>query len=139
MAFWTPQEPVNAGHELRVAYSLLWSLQPPLETGLLPVLSTRVGAGGEPGGDRPADLRRVAIEFAAAGGRAPRPAPCRRPWWNATMASARPPSSAANEVTGGYQVTFDVRLGGNPVELRCFLAQDGKPVSETWLYRLDNS
>ena len=35
VAFWTPQEPVKAGHELRVAYSLLWSLQSPLETGLL--------------------------------------------------------------------------------------------------------
>ena len=33
VAFWTPQEPVNAGHELRVAYSLLWSLQAPLEPG----------------------------------------------------------------------------------------------------------
>ena len=31
------------------------------------------------------------------------------------------------------------RLGGDAVELRCFLAQDGKAVSETWLYRLDNS
>ena len=30
-------------------------------------------------------------------------------------------------------------LGGDAVELRCFLAYDGKPVSETWLYRLDNT
>ena len=45
----------------------------------------------------------------------------------------------ANDVTGGYQVTFDVRMGSDPVELRCFLSQDGKAVSETWLYRLDNT
>ena len=49
-----------------------------------------------------------------------------------------PALARANEVTGGYQVTFDVRLGGNPVELRCFLSLDDKPISETWLYRLDN-
>ena len=120
VAFWTPQEPVNAGHELRVAYSLLWSLQPPLETGLMAVLSTHVGLGGEPGADRPADLRKVAIEFAAPG---PAAAPgrlaaggSRMPQWRMLARLVR-----ANEVTGGYQVTFDVRLGGNPVELRCFL------------------
>ena len=138
VAFWTPQEPVNAGHELRVAYSLLWSLQPPLETGLMPVLSTHVGLGGEPGGDRPADLRQVAIEFATPGAAGPSGVlpqavlECHNGECSAAIVRA-------NEVTGGYQVTFDVRLGGNPVELRCFLAQDGKPVSETWLYRLDNA
>ena len=91
VAFWTPQEPVTAGHELRVAYSLLWSLQPPLETGLVPVLATHVGQGGEPGA-RPAgrSAASVAIEFAAAGRRRPRPRPCRRRWSNATMANARP-------------------------------------------------
>ena len=71
VAFWTPQEPVKAGHELRVAYSLLWSLQSPLETGLLLVMSTRIGLGGEPGPDRPSDLRRVAIEFGPGGAAGP--------------------------------------------------------------------
>ncbi|MCV5342372.1 glucan biosynthesis protein, partial [Escherichia coli] len=59
VAFWTPEEPVNAGRELRVAYTLLWSLQSPLQTGLMSVLATRVGQGGEPGGDRPPELRRI--------------------------------------------------------------------------------
>ena len=138
VAFWTPQEPVNAGHELRVAYSLVWSLQPPLETGLMPVVSTHVGQGGQPGEDRPSDLRRVAIEFALPGAAAPADVlpqailECHNGECSATVVRA-------NEVTGGYQVTFDVTMGGSPVELRCYLAQDGKPVSETWLYRLDNT
>ena len=92
VAFWTPQEPVNAGHELRVAYSLLWSLQPPLGDRSAPGAGDPVGLGGEPGGDRPADLRRVTIEFGPTGPTATPGAPCRRPSWNATMASARPPS-----------------------------------------------
>ena len=138
VAFWTPQEPVTAGHELRVAFSLVWSLQPPLETGLMFVLSTHVGLGGEPGGDRPAESRKVVIEFAPPGEPAPADAlpqavlECHN--GECSAATVR-----ANEVTGGYQVTFDVRLGGSPVELRCFLSRDDKPVSETWLYRLDNT
>ena len=138
VAFWTPQEPVTAGHELRVAFSLVWSLQPPLETGLMFVLSTHVGLGGEPGGDRPAESRKVVIEFAPPGGPAAADAlpqavlECHN--GECSAATVR-----ANEVTGGYQVTFDVRLGGSPVELRCFLTRDDKPVSETWLYRLDNT
>ncbi len=138
VAFWTPKEPVNAGHELRVAYSLLWSLQPPLETGLIPVLATRIGLGGEPGGDRPAELRRVVIEFGPPG---PNTQPEMMP--EAVVechnGECTPTVLRTNEVTGGFQVTFDARLAGDAVELRCFLAYDGKPVSETWLYRLDNT
>jgi periplasmic glucans biosynthesis protein len=138
VAFWTPQAPITAGHELRVAYSLLWSLQPPLETGLLPVLATRIGQGGEPGGDRPADLRRVSIEFGPAG---PATAPDALPDTvvECHNGECTPALLRSNDVTGGFQVTFDVRLGGDAVELRCFLAREGKAVSETWLYRLDNT
>ena len=138
VAFWTPQEPVKAGHELRVAYSLLWSLQSPLETGLMLVQSTRIGLGGEPGQDRPPDLRRVSIECgppgtgATAGALPQAVTECHNGDCSATVVRA-------NEVTGGYQVTFDVRMGAEPVELRCFLSQDGKAISETWLYRLDNT
>ena len=138
VAFWTPQEPVKAGHELRVAYSLLWSLQPPLETGLMPVLTTRIGLGGEPGGDRPADLRRVVIEFGPPG-----PNVNREQMPEVVIechnGECSPSVLRTNDVSGGFQVAFDARLGGEPVELRCYLAQDGKPVSETWLYRLDNT
>jgi glucans biosynthesis protein len=138
VAFWTPQEPVNAGHELRVAYSLFWSLQPPLETGLLSVLSTRVGSGGTPGGERPADLRLVSIEFVAPGPPVPT-ASLPQAMVECQNAECAPAVVRANEVTGGYQVSFEVKMTGSPVELRCSLLADGKPVSETWLYRLDDS
>ena len=138
VAFWTPQEPVTAGHELRVAFSLVWSLQPPLETGLMFVLSTHVGLGGEPGGDRPAESRKVVIEFAPPGGPAAADA-LPQAVLECHIGECSAATVRANEVTGGYQVTFDVRLGGSPVELRCFLTRDDKPVSETWLYRLDNT
>jgi glucans biosynthesis protein len=138
VAFWTPEEPVTAGRELRVAYSLLWSLQPPLETGLIPVLGTRVGQGGEPGTERPADLRRVVIEFGAPGPNFPADAlpevvvECHN-------GECAPAVLRRNDTTGGWQVMFDVGLGSEAVELRSYLTQGGKPVSETWLYRLDNT
>ena len=138
VAFWTPQEPITAGHELRVAYSLLWSLQPPLETGLVPVLTTRIGQGGEPGGDRPPELRRVSIEFGPPGPVAT-PGALPEAVVECHNGECSPAILRPNDVTGGFQVTFDVRLGGDAVELRCFLAQEGKALSETWLYRLDNT
>ena len=68
VAFWTPAEPVRAGSELRLAYSLVFSLDPPLQTGLVPVINTAVGRGGRAGDpDRPPELRRVALDFAPLG------------------------------------------------------------------------
>jgi glucans biosynthesis protein len=139
VAFWTPEEPVTAGRELRVAYSLLWSLQPPLETGLMPVLNTRIGLGGLPGsGERPPELRRVVIEFG-------KPAAALPPDFLPQVAvechngECTAPVLRRNDTTGGWQVSFDARLGEDAIELRCFLTQEGKPVSEIWLYRLDNT
>jgi len=102
------------------------------------VLATRIGLGGEPGGDRPAELRRVVIEFGPLG---PNATPGQMPEAvvDCHNGECTPTVVRTNEVTGGFQVTFDARLGGDAVELRCFLAQDGKAVSETWLYRLDNT
>jgi glucan biosynthesis protein len=37
-------------------------------------------------------------------------------------------------------VSFEVEpTGAGPVELRCVLLAGEKPVSETWIYRLDKS
>lgn len=44
-----------------------------------------------------------------------------------------------NEPMRRWRVTFDVTPGKGAVELRCFLEQGGKPISETWLYRLDTA
>jgi glucans biosynthesis protein len=139
VAFWTPAEPVRAGSELRLAYSLVFSLDPPLQTGLVPVINTAVGRGGRAGDpDRPPELRRVALDFAPLAGQGPgTPAP----EVNLACANAEctQPILQPNPGTGGWRVLFDSRLGGGAVELRCFLTQGGRPVSETWLYRLDNN
>lgn len=138
VAFWTPEEPVNAGRELRVAYSLLWSVQPPLATGLMTVEATRVGRGGEAGAERPTDLRRVVVEFGPPPAALP-PDAVPQVILECRNGECLPPALGRLEPTGGWQVALDVRPGDGAVELRCLLALEGKPISETWLYRLDNS
>lgn len=136
VAFWTPEEPVTAGRELRIAYSLLWSLQAPIETGLMRVVGTRIGRGGEPGADG-SRLRRIVVEYAGNGvDTAPQELP--QAVVQCSNAECLAPVLRRNEFTGGWQVTFDVRPGEQAVELRCYLTQGERTVSETWLYRLDN-
>ncbi|MFO1074302.1 MAG: glucan biosynthesis protein [Geminicoccaceae bacterium] len=138
VAFWTPEEPVNAGRELRVAYSLGWSLQSPLQTGLMAVVATRVGQGGDPGGSRPAGLRRVVVEFGPPATPLPADAVV-EPVVECHNGECAKATLRHVEPSGGWQVSLDVTPGEGAVELRCYLSAGGRAVSETWLYRLDNS
>jgi glucans biosynthesis protein len=102
------------------------------------VLSTAIGRGGGPGDpDRRGGLRRVAIDFAPGLGQGPGTQPpevsleCRN-------GDCTPPVLQPNPGTGGWRVTFDA-ASGDGTELRCLLTQSGRPVSETWLYRLDKT
>lgn len=135
VAFWTPEEPVTAGRELRVAYTLLWSLHSPLETGLMIVRATRVGqaGGAESGGQR-----HVAIEFGPPSAALP-PDVLPEVMLECHNGQCSAPLLRRHEPSGGWQVDFDVAPGEGAVELRCQLLQGGRPVSETWLYRLDHS
>jgi glucans biosynthesis protein len=139
VAFWTPAEPARAGSEIRLSYSLTWTSSPPLEAGLAPVLNTSVGAGGGPEDDRRAtDLRRVVIDFGPSIGQTA-DAPPPEVTLDCASGVCSPPVLMPIAGTGGWRVLFDARLGGEPVELRCFLSHGGRPISETWLYRLDKS
>jgi glucans biosynthesis protein len=141
VAFWTPEAPVSAGRELRTAYTLRWSLDEPISTGLAPVRGTFIGAGGGPQADgRDSAVRRVVIDFGPFDVEGV-PADV----WpelviecnNGTCASA---VLERNELTGGWRAVLDVRPeGSDAVELRSLLTYAGRSVSETWLYRLDRS
>jgi glucan biosynthesis protein len=102
------------------------------------VLDTRVGQGGDPGGERSSELRRVVIEFGPPGP-AFTPGALPEVVLECHNGECSPAVLRPNETTGGWQVAFDAEPGEGAVELRCHLLQEGKVVSETWLYRLDNS
>jgi glucans biosynthesis protein len=40
-----------------------------------------------------------------------------------------------NPDTGGWRLSFQCQVKGDPIELRAFLTQDDKPISEVWVYR----
>ncbi|HET6468140.1 MAG TPA: glucan biosynthesis protein [Geminicoccaceae bacterium] len=141
VAFWTPASAVTAGQELRFAYDLVWSLPPPLAPGTAEVAATLVGAASRSvDGDLRTQSRHVEIEFGAtptANGQAEvRPEvllECR----NGTCSEAL---LLRNEVTGGWRVSFEVAAQGRgPIEMRCYLTQGGDRLSETWLYRTDDT
>lgn len=133
VAFWTPNDPVTAGRELRVAYSLRWTLQPPLETGLARIVGTLIGKEQGDGSGR-----HIVIEVDAPDGtNAESPVPDAVVTCHNGECTA--PVVRWNEPMRRWRVTFDVTPGKGAVELRCFLEQGGKPISETWLYRLDTA
>lgn len=138
VAFWTPEVPVRAGSEIRLAYTATWTLAGPLEIGLAKVLATAIGQGGDAGTseERRRGSRRVAIDFSA-----PAPAAEGAPPLEARVscqnAECTPPRLMANTLTGGWRVIFDLEPQDGAVELRCFLAHGDRAVSETWLFRPD--
>jgi periplasmic glucans biosynthesis protein len=139
-AFWTPAEPVRAGQELRLAYTLLWSLNPPIDTGLASVQATRIGAARGPGGEARASARRVVVDFHPTPDLAEVKAAELKASITAGNSQATPPVLEDNPVNGGWRLSFDVEPTGNgPVELRAVLSAGERQVSESWLYRLDKS
>jgi glucans biosynthesis protein len=40
-----------------------------------------------------------------------------------------------NPYTGGWRLSFPCQVKGEPIELRAFLAEGDKPLSEVWVYR----
>ncbi len=131
VVFWTPEAPVTAGQELRFAYGLVWSHASPIEPSVGRTRSTRVGAAATAG-------RRVLIEFERPQG-AP-PAAELKARVGAANAKLGPAMVRDNPHLPAWRVSFDVEpTGAGPVELRCVLLAGEKPMSETWIYRLDKS
>jgi glucans biosynthesis protein len=139
-AFWTPAEPVRAGQELRLAYTLVWSLAAPIDTGLATVTATRIGIARNRDGSVRDNAREVVIDWQPATGEDA----VEIDQLNAALSSGNskvsPPVLVRNPIDNGWRLTFQVEpSGGGPVELRAVLRAGDKLVSETWLYRLDQS
>lgn len=131
VAFWTPEAPVGAGQELRFAYGLVWSLAPPIEPSVGRVRTTRVGAAGGSARRVQIDVERPADAPAAAEVKAR---------VGAANAKLGPVRVRDGPQGGSWRLAFDVEpTGAGPVELRAVLLAGDRPVSETWIFRLDKS
>ncbi len=136
VAFWNPETAPKAGDELRFDYRMHWVDEPPVEMPLARTVATQVGNGGVPGQPRPKDAIKVVLDFAgpALEGLDPRE-------------GATPEISAPEGVkvvnpfvvrvvgTDRWRLTFDLKAPAetDTVDLRAYIAQDGVPLTETWL------
>jgi len=138
VAFWNPEQTVKAGQELLYSYKMYWGSKPPTQAKLARVVDTFTGIGGVIGKKRTYYSKRFVIDFS--GGRlsmlaqnAEVEAVIKRSDGRVEITSARP-----QDAIDGYRMMFDLVPSDNstkPIDLRAYLAVNGKPISETWVYQ----
>ncbi len=128
VCFWTPKEALRAGSENVFSYRLTWSQDSAYGNGL-PVLNTMIGSAFEnrgiivlidfdDGPDLPEDFSTITHPVQASAG---------------TVSGG---VLQRNPETGGPRLAFKFEPGdAQTIEFRTQLLVDGKPLSETWLYR----
>jgi glucans biosynthesis protein len=137
VAFWVPEAPVEAGDEFRFAYRLHWLADEPyLPENVARTFATRIGRGGEPGKPRPEGVIKFVVEFA--GGPLPDLAEDVEPEARITASRGKISYVFAEPIaeTGRWRAQFDLTVDdAEPVELRLYLADGERPLTETWLYQ----
>lgn len=136
-AYWVPDEPVKAGSEWSFSYRLHWVDEEPYPPGAVArVVHTRVGQGGVPGQPRPEGSRKFVIDFAGA----PLGEYDRESGVEAEITASRGqidnPYVLPVVGTDRWRLVFDLHVDGTePVDLRCYLRQGDRTLTETWLYQ----
>ncbi len=138
VAMWVPARPARAGDVVDLSCRMHWLADEPFPTPLGRCVATRLGNGGQPGQPRPRGVRKFMVEFLGGPlesipfGVKPEPVLwASRGEFSYVFAEAVP-----NEVKGHWRAQFDLTVTGEaPVELRCFLRADGRPLTETWAFQ----
>ena len=135
---WVPAEPTAAGQTLAFKYKLYWRDLDPFPGDLARCVATRLGMGAVQGAPRSPVLRKFMVEFQGPS--------------LALLDDSETPEAVLTASRGSFsnvlpepspdgardlwRTQFDLDpQGTDPVELRCFLRFDGKPLTETWTYR----
>lgn len=130
IAYWRPNQPLLAGSETSFAYRQFWCWEPPEQPALAIVTDTRSGHGLN--GRR----ARFLVEFTGDLLGDPQQSQAVKPVLSANpgaITSIRQFPLPGSKV---YRVLFELDPGNEVYsEMRLVLEADGKPLSETWLYR----
>ncbi len=137
VAYWCPDEPLRAGQERRFRYKLSWLDKGPMPEDLGRTIATWTGLGGRPGQKRPEGVRKFVIDFHGqvfAG-------LDRNDGVEIVASSSR--GTVVNAYThpvvdqpNRWRAIFDLRATGpDVVDLRAYLRQGDKALSETWIYQ----
>jgi len=137
VAFWHPQRPVQPGEELLVGYRLYWGGEAPARPPMGACVATRTGLGGVVGQKRPYFSWRFVVDFA--GGDLARLAGDANvmPVITASRGRVEITSARPLQAVQGWRAMFDLVPDSStePITLRLYLAQQGRALTETWLYQ----
>jgi glucans biosynthesis protein len=126
-AFWRPKAPLQAKAEHNFTYRLHWGPDSPKPHSLARFTRTGVGARGE-------DARLFVLDLFGENLKGIDPASVRG-MVTAEKAEVKNIVTQPNPDTGGWRLSFQCQVKSDPIELRAFLTQDDKPLSEVWVYR----
>jgi periplasmic glucans biosynthesis protein len=137
VAFWIPAEPARKGEEREFRYRLIWGdLDPRNEDAVAHVIDTRTGQGGVSGVENAETLRKFVVDFAGdvldghtIGATVD---------VYTSISSGTIVSSTLSELpaTGNWRLVLDVEIeGSDPVELKAYLIEGGRALTESWLFQ----
>lgn len=130
VAFWRPRDKLAAGGEYALTYRMHWGWDGPLPTDLGRVVDTRSGAGTDP------NSREFVIDFSGEAVRSLPPNATPAIDVGSSKGAIRNVVAEPNPNVGGWRILFELVPGGERlVEMHALLAADGRPLTETWIYR----
>jgi glucans biosynthesis protein len=134
IAYWRPRNGLTAGSEVSFAYRQFWCWSPPERPDLATVSVSR--AGRSPGSGTNTRRRRFLVEFSGdTFADVQRSQDVTANLW-AAPGNILGTRSFLSPDRKAYRVQFDVEAGSDTLmEMRLLLEMQGKPISETWLYR----
>jgi glucans biosynthesis protein len=128
IAYWRPRAAIAANAEVAYAYRQFWCWSPPARPPLATVTETRAGKVGK--------WRRFAVEFSSDSFAKPEHLGEIKPTLTANPGKITAIRTFLSKERMTYRVVFDLEPASDGFsEFRLVLEADGKPVSETWLYR----
>ncbi|MBF1803007.1 glucan biosynthesis protein [Alloalcanivorax profundimaris] len=141
VAFWRPEEPVQAGREYLFGYRLSWTGRPPRPS-LARCVATRTGLGGVVGQPREYFSWRFVVDFRGgpiSDGALPAMGEV-VPVIDSSAGRVEITSARPLHEIDGYRAMFDLVPPEDdltPINLRLFLKResDGAPLTETWIYQ----
>ena len=128
LCFWRPREPLRAGSEVAFAYRQFWCWDPPERPDLARAMRSRAGGGGR--------RWRFFVEFQGDVLGDPERSKGAAPALTTSAGSVTLTRVFADINAKACRILFEIDPGGAAsAELRLVLQVQGKPISETWLYR----
>lgn len=137
VAFWVPEEQIEAGKMYRFKYRLHWTDEAPDNTEMAKVTSTYTGVGGV-SGMLEVEKRKFVIDFSAPKIKNLKIAIEDKlvvPEVSVTEGKILGTHLMYNPITKSPTLYVDFRPNGKTAELRASLKKDGKTISEVWSYQ----